>query len=517
MFPPSDELTSCLECKDLAGTLCDDSSSSGTLHCSLSAPHPPTMDSVFSVASCDFLSKYCWKPVTQNGSDVYHSPSPLHAVVVQRPALLQMLGHTRDKEEPKQEPCPLLASPVPQSSSWPPSWSSSQVPHKKRLERYIYSLMQRRALPVRANRTRTRLSADPSKSISRQAILCAKEDSVPSYSSISGGPKRSELEQSWLESCPPLSPQRQQSVYYQSEEQGNPNFDGMQHNSGNAGVGQNQDRSPLNSMSKLINQKNCLLKKRFYPPSFSTLTKTSRDLCSLSTNSTPKEAEQPSYSPDKEILFKSPAATLKTIPDPRQTAPTKNVHSEQDRSIQGSFSQSPDEASREVSPVVTTQLKSVRLCKDKSKCVKIVKVKTERNKPSAEKRGLKSRSGKSSRLLDEGFIHLKGFKRGAGGGLAHKVPSSQIKCFPASTPEGQGLGRKIPSMSHGVRSSRHHRHGVHHNHCRDTRDQVEVAKKKYKRNNYHQLLGIIEAPHDKELRQPLQRQGKDRSRPPWCS
>ncbi|KAG7238080.1 hypothetical protein INR49_031434 [Caranx melampygus] len=180
-LPPTDD-SSCLECDGLVGGLHDDPSS-GPVRRSFSAPHPPALDPVPLAISMDSLSKYHCDLVARKGSDVYRYPSPLHAVAVQSPSFLQMLSHgshSRDEAVLKvsAEPDSPL---VPQSSSWPvtssssSSSSSSQTPCHKRLDSYIFSLLQRRVLPIRTSRPRTSISTDPSKSILRQASLCVRQ------------------------------------------------------------------------------------------------------------------------------------------------------------------------------------------------------------------------------------------------------------------------------------------------------------------------------------------------------
>lgn len=559
-FLPSDELAGCLECDVLVGGLCDDSSSSGTVRRSLSAPHPPTLDPVSSVASCDFQSKHHCDLVARNGSDVYRYPSPLHAVALQSPVLQQMLGHgghSRDEgvEGLKPESSPLSASVsaplVPQSSSWPPS-SLSQTSSHKRLDSYIYGLVQRRALTVRTSRPRTSISTDPSKSILRQATLCVRQVSGPSSGSGFGTLRGSELKPSWpaggasTESAATSSPQRQWTAESQSEEQESQNVfpegsvDVMQHGFKikNGNLAQNQNSSPLTNKDVDPSTNSLLKKKRLLPPSVSTATlpKNVKELSSPKANSSPKETKQPCYPPDQEVLFKSPPAvktqpaTPKTSLNPLQTGPAEKV----DRSAQEvasvvSSSQSQEKAGGEGSHMVNTksiptQRQKGKLHRGGSKNVRTVKGKTttttktsrvsEHNEPSSERRGDKSQhrsSSKRFRLLEEGSIHIKGSKRAAGGGGAHGVSSSRNKGLPVSIPEGRVLDKHTTSSS-SVRSGNHHNCGNHHHygHHHHARDQVVVvAKPKYKRNDYRRLRAIMEVPCDEAFRRAQRRQRKE--------
>ncbi|KAM7376582.1 hypothetical protein PAMP_006306 [Pampus punctatissimus] len=576
-FPTSDELASCLECDGLVGGLCDDSSSSGTVRRSLSAPHPPTSDPVSSVLSCDSQSKYHCDLVARNGSDVYRYPSPLHAVAVQSSIFLQMLGnggHSRDEGllkcveaggvtlKPESSPLPaLVSSPlVPQSSSLPPPLSSSQTPPHKRLDSYIYSLLQRRAQPVRTSRPRTSISTDPSKSILRKASCCVRQMPGPSYGSGLGTLRGSEIKPSWAaESAGISSPQRQCSVESKGEEQETQNGfysgcidtqqNGLKINSSD--FGQNQNGSPLNngiqtlcSINKDIHT-NSLLKKKskgFLPPSgvsTATLPKDLREMGSPKANSCPKETKQPCYPSDQEALKSPPIVKTqldapKNSPKPLQTVQTET----DDRSVLelaslGSSSQSQDEGGEGHmvnAKYIPTQRQNVKLRKGGSKNIKVIKMKSrasEHNEPTSGKRGNKSQhrsSSKKSQILEDGCsTHLKVSKRAAGSSLG--ASSSRIKRLPVSIPEGQVLDKHTTSTLSSVRSgvSRQHHHGNHHNsgnhhhhghshhhHHHHGRDQVVVvAKPKYKRNDYRRLRAIMEVPYDEAFRRAQRRQRKE--------
>ncbi|XP_045897593.1 dapper homolog 1, partial [Micropterus dolomieu] len=576
----ADELAGCLECDGLVGGLCDDSSCSGTVRRSLSAPHPPTLDPVSSVDSCDLASKYHVDLVARNGSDVYRYPSPLHAVAVQSPVFLHMLGHSRDDgllksaeagvEGLRLESSSLSTPLVPQSSSWPVP-SSSQTPSLKRLDHYIYSLLQRRALPVRTSRPRTSISTDPSKSILRQASLCVRQVSGPGFGTLRG----SELKPTWpaggalAEGAATSSPQRQWSVESKSEDQETQNVfpdrsvDTMQNGFkiNSSDLAQNQTSSPLcngiQNGSSLTNKDintgtNSLLIKNA-KRSTAALSKDFRELDSPKANSSPKETNQPCYPPDQELHLKSPP-TVHTLPasspKPLQTGQTdQGDASVLETASLGSSSLSQDEAAEGAgshmvnAKYIPAQRQNVKPRKGGSKTVKTVKVKAtgtmtkmsrapEHNEPLSERRGDKSHhrsSSKKSRLLEDGgSIHIKVSKRAAGGGSAHGVSSSRIKSLPASIPEGQVLDKHATPTLSSVRSgaSRHHHHGNHphcsgshhhhghhhhhHHHHHHGRDQVVVvAKPKYKRNDYRRLRAIMEVPYDEAFRRAQRRQRKE--------
>lgn len=573
LFLFSDELSSCLECDGLVGGLCDDSSSSGTVRRSLSAPHPPTLDLVSSVAFSDSQLKYHCDLVARNGSDVYRYPSPLHAVAVQSPVFLQTLGHgghIRDEEflksieaggeaETSPPPASLSAALVPRSSSWlTPSSSSSQTPSHKRLDSYIYSLLQRRALPIRTNKPRTSISTDPSKSILRQASLCVRQVSGSGLGTLRG----SELKPSWMtggasvEDPATSSPQRQWSVESKSEEQETQNVfpsggvDMMQTSIkiNNSDLTQNQNSSSLNNGIKngcFVTSKdvhtstNSLLKNKSkgqLPPSAlstATLPEDFREPCSPRVNSTPKDTKQASYPPDQELLIKSPSTvktqttTLKNSPKPLQISQTeKGERSVPELASLGSSSQSQDEGGRGGTQLFT-QRQNIKLRKGG---IKTVKVKTsqasEFSEPVSDRRGDKSHhrsSSRKSRLLEDGgSTHNKVSRRVAGG--APGVSSSRIKRLPASIPEGRVLDKQTTSTLSSVRSGasrhhhgnhhhysgNHHHHSHHHHHHHHGRDQVVVvAKPKHKRNDYRRLRAIMEVPYDEAFRRAHLRQRKE--------
>ncbi|KAJ4918710.1 hypothetical protein JOQ06_021902, partial [Pogonophryne albipinna] len=499
----ADERASCLECDGLVGGLCDDSSFSGTVRRSLSAPHPVTLDPLSSVASCDSQSKYHCDLVAKNGSEVYRYPSPLHAVVVQSPVFLQMLGPIRDEgpvrsveagvEGLKLEPSPLSASVsaplVSQSSSWPATFSS-QTPSLKRLDSYIFSLLQRRALPVRTSRPRTSISTDPSKSILRQASLCVRQVSGFGFGTLRG----SEFRPSWPAggaSAESSSPQRQCSVESKPEEQETLNVfpdvsvETMQNGfKMNSDLAENQNTSTHSiciqngsSVTHIDTSTNSLLKqksKRLLPPSaVSTLPKDFRELGIPKANSSPKETQQPCYFPDQDLLLKSPAviktssATPKNSPKPLQNVQTEKVERSEVACLVPS-SQSQDEAEGEGghnAKYFSSQGQNVKHRKSSSKSVKSVKVKTttttmktsrtsEHNEHKSERRGDKSHHrSKKYRLLEDGAsINIKVSKRAPGGGSSHGMNSSRIKRLPASIPEGRVLDKHDTSTLGSVSS-----------------------------------------------------------------
>uniref|UniRef100_A0A3Q4GI35 Dishevelled-binding antagonist of beta-catenin 1 n=1 Tax=Neolamprologus brichardi TaxID=32507 RepID=A0A3Q4GI35_NEOBR len=489
LCPRSPGLASCLECDVLVGGLCDESSSSGTVRRSLSAPNPPTVD-----AATEPQSKYHCDLVARNGNDVYRYPSPLHAVAVQSPAFLQTLGFGgpgRDEAD---------------TSAPPPSVSAPHTPSHKRLDSYIYSLLQRKAQPIRTSKPRTSISTDPSKSVLRQASLCARQVCGSAFGTLSG----SDFKASWTargasaEGAGASSPQRQWSVDGKLEdgESGSPLRYDVQSNSAN-----NHDSST-----------NCLRKKSkadlpHATLSAKTLPKNFRDLGSPKANPAPKEVKPPCCPPDQEMFLKS--AAMKTQSSTPRNSPGTGRSALELASV-GSSSQSQDEAAGEGGSCHAVTNRYVpahqhRLRKGGFKNVKVrsSSMKTSRvsehSEPPPERRQDKLRH--RSRLLEDGgSAHVKVSKR---------FTSSRIKRLPAPIPEGRVLDRQPPSALHGARPSvsKHHHHGNHHccsgNHHHGRDQVVVVAKPKYKRNDYRRLRAMMEVPYDEAFRRAQRRQRKE--------
>lgn len=468
------------------------------MHHSLSAPHPSTLD------PNDFQSKNHCDLVARHGSDVFCYPSPLHAVAVQSPGLLQMLfhgGHSRDEgvEGLKPDSSPVSAPVVPQNTSWTTSSSFSQMSSHKRLDSYIYSLVQRRTLSVRTSRPRT--------SILRQASLCVRQGSGPSSGSSLGTLRGSELKPSRptggasAESAATTCPQRQWTV-----ENHNVFPDGSVH--------VRQHGSKVNGTDLVPNQSSSSLPVRDASPSPNSLQKKKRPLpSSLSTaslfspkaSSSPKETQHPCYVPDQKVLFKP--TPPETSPNPPQTGPTeKGDGSVQEVDSLCSSSQSQEDAAGEGgSPMRNTRRVPVQQKNISSKNVKTVKVKTtsrvsEHNQPPSERRHNKSHhrsSSKRSRVLEEGLTRSRGSKTAAAGGGPHGVSSSRLKCQPVSIPEDRVLDKHATS----TRSTpRYHHRGNHH-----TREQV-VVKPKYKRNDHRRRRAVMELPCDEAFMRARRRQ-----------
>ncbi|KAM6973782.1 dapper homolog 1 [Aplochiton taeniatus] len=402
----ADELGSCTECEGLGQ---GEDQSSGTVRRSLSAPHPPALDTPL-----DIQSKYHCDLVARNGNDVYRYPSPLHAVAVQSPIFFQTLaGHGKEEgvsmsgegsnEGQKPEGVPPPAPLVSQSTSWSPA-SSHHPPTHKRVESYIYSLLQRRAQPMRSNKPRTSINTDPSKSILRQASLCVRQTSLgqgPLQGQAQGPLMASELKTNWQtvscfqtgsgvgnsEPTSSASPQRQWSVEIKDKLQenglphsltskpngypvsgdktqnGNPNNNDMAQikNAYPSDSGAQNGCPFMNSDIQMSFNTNSLLKKKGLLPANkglppfpeSAVPKDYQGLGSPKANSSPKESKHPCYSsatPADNLSTASPHVVKKQSATPNKKnkpLPSGQTRKE-DRPVPesvslGSSSQSQDE------------------------------------------------------------------------------------------------------------------------------------------------------------------------------
>ncbi|CAN9501929.1 unnamed protein product [Ophioblennius macclurei] len=510
----TDEAPGCSECDRLFGGLWDDSASSATVRRSLSAPHPPASDVASSLVSGDVQSVF--------HCDAYRYPSPLHAVAVQGPAdLLGHGGHGRE-EAGNEGPKPETSSFVPPSASWPaasssPS-SSSQTPPHKRLDGYIYSLLQRRAQPVRTCRPRTSISTDPSKSVLRQVSLCNRQlSNSGSGSGLGPGTLRTSELQSFIAAS--SSPQRQQvSVDRKSEDQetanASPNCSGdLQLADSPRGLGAKRSSAAANHDV----QANSLKKQSGVPlplapgtattttPAPATPLKDFRELNTVTLGSSPKESKRQRWPPDQELLLKQPSQSgpPKTGPRPVHSTPVENPYvpdqgpvedstQNQEKKSHGAKSVSANHKVRKNGAKKSGRLKTVR--------------ESEHVEAAPVRRGDKShRRAKGSRQADDAAsTRTATSKRGV---------SSRTKRI--ATPQAESrTDRPGATTPRSVRSAalkhHHHHHGNHHRRHQHSREPVVVITKlKHKRDDYQRSRTTAEVPFDEALRRAQRRQKKD--------
>lgn len=557
----ADELGSCAECEGH----CEDQAS-GTVRRSLSAPYSP---SPVDAGASDAASKYHCDLVARNGSDVYRYPSPLHAVAVQSPMFISSLapppggreeavplGRGGDREtsedgrkaEKEGESGEALLQGS-QGAYWP-------APLHKRLDGYIYGLLQRRATPLRTSRPRTSINTDPSKSILRQASLCVRQGVAAGVAQapglvghLQGGPvgqgtlrtTRQPCLQAggggvgavdlYLAAAPP--PQRQWS----GESGGPPALQESAVSQSHALNGHALPNAPPSSGYALpdngvhaVPNTNSLLKKKgcsllankgalssVTSPAAALPLKDYQDLGSPKANSSPKEAAKPTTLTRTTSQTTAPKSSPKMLLPPSQSGradrPTAELAS------LGSSSQSQDEGGHMVSDqYIPSQRQTVKLRKGGGKNFKVVKVKNTALKPRVvaeaghgesvseatrekqqQMQPQQHQSGsRKSRLSEEVATHVhKVSRRGA---------SSRAKRIPASIPEGRVLEKQASGRSHGLASRHHGHHGHHHHHGH--REAV-VAKPKYKRADYRRPRAVAEAPYDEALRRAQRRHRRE--------
>ncbi|KAA0710897.1 Dapper -like protein 1 [Triplophysa tibetana] len=485
---PADELSVCAECD----CQCEDSTSR-TVHRSLSASYSPFPD-----VGSEGVSKFHCDLIAKNGGDIYRYPSPLHAVAVQSPVFLQsMTGYLKDDfnftkpgEASSDE-----HKPDHPTSSQNSSWHVS-LPNK-RLDSYIFGLLQRRAQPLRTNRPRTSINTDPSKSILRQASLCSRGPAA-----VQPQQRTSDLKPNWqtclqdvsATSTEPrtASPQRQWSV--ESKEGTLPNRASF------------SSSHPQNGYTT-TNDTNFLLKNNNSGDGkgqpLSVVSKDCQDLGSPNAVSSPKLNKHSYYDlEDNKSGHTAKASTVKRSP---KTQASVGCGTEVERMGQellslDSSSQSHDEGGQLVSAqYIAGEKQNVNLRKGGTKNIKVVKVK---NTNSA-----KTRSHVSEHVSEMAHKHRTGSRRSRHvdnvyhSHKSSKKSTSKAKRIPASIPEGRILEKHTNSTDRSS-SQRHHRHHRHH--------EAVLAKPKHKRNDYlRRPRGLHEIPYEEAFKRAHRRQKQE--------
>ncbi|KAK2843468.1 hypothetical protein Q7C36_011683 [Tachysurus vachellii] len=484
----SDELSVCAECEEQCEESC-----SGTVRRSLSAPYSPFPD-----GNCDSMSKFHCDLIAKNGSDVYRYPSPLHAVAVQSPIFVQsMVSHLKEDSVLSKSGETLEND----QKSEQALLSQAQAPLNKRLDSYIFGLLQRRAQPMRTNKPRTSINTDPSKSVLRQGSLCVRPSAVGQTQ-----PRTAELSSNWqpclqaaIAPCTDPnagSPQSQWPIESKGEHLGD-------------GAACSQNQSQNGFIIKNDVNTNSLLKKKGPGANkgkpLTAVAKECQDLGSPNAVSSPK-LNKHSYNPPVDdsksaqmlkagIPKRSPNIQASVACDTKVEQPLPELLS------LGSSSQSQDEGGQMVSAkYIPAQEQSVKLRKGGSKNVKIVKVKNGSSmKHRAHSNELVSETGRDrhrtgsrrSKAAEDMTVSYKASKRA----------SYKAKRIPASIPEGRILEKHTTSTGRST-TQRHHGHQRHH--------EAVLAKPKYKRNDYHRRLrGIPEVPYEEAFRRVHRRQKRE--------
>ncbi|XP_036995746.2 dapper homolog 1 isoform X1 [Artibeus jamaicensis] len=131
----------------------------------------------------DVNPKYQCDLVSKNGNDVYRYPSPLHAVAVQSPMFLLCLTGSPLREEERlgnhaSDICVGSELDAVKTDTSLPSpsnlWSAPHPSSSKKMDGYILSLVQKKTHPVRTNKPRTSVNADPTKGLLRNGSVCVR-------------------------------------------------------------------------------------------------------------------------------------------------------------------------------------------------------------------------------------------------------------------------------------------------------------------------------------------------------
>ncbi|KAM9707353.1 dapper homolog 1 [Menidia menidia] len=507
-FPSTDELASCMERDVLVGGLCTDSSSSGAVCRLLSALHPHHMDASSSALSTEFQSSYYIDRLAQNGTNIYHYPSPLSAMAIQSSTFLNTFcygRHDRDETGAKclKHETSLISESV--SDLLPAKSTYCQAPlgyySQKNMESYIYSLLQRRAQPIRSSRPRTTISTDPSKNIQRQTGLCGRQAS--GTGSCMSTLKESEMKPSCLTGGTAEGSKESKEKDTQTVFLDNINMiqNGFKFN------GNGIQNMPV-SIADPLN----VFREPGSPPSNSTQKETSRLCCTTL----------------QEQLLKSPCP-VNVQSGSRKKGPKREGA---DRLLEltalGTSSQILKEGrvreggNSRNSVCCPTKRSRVKNVKSNRKNVRTTnKIETtmetvlanENKEMLLDRRSDKYRYKSSSRelqLLENGGTKQKVSKKGA---------SSSMNCISTSIPESQGQETKTTLTLSTLRTSvfmHHHHKNRHHkcsSHCqhphRHRRSQVVVAKPQYKRKDYRRSHAVLEIPYDRTTKQARQHHKKE--------
>lgn len=173
----------CLKSADLIGWLdykeghCEDQASEAVCR----SPSTSQFNPLGVIA--DVNPKYQCDLVSKNGNDVYRYPSPLHAVAVQSPMFLLCLTGSPLREEDRlgnhaNDICVGSELDTIKTDASLPSpsglWSAPHPLSSKKMDGYILSLVQKKTHPVRTNKPRTSVNADPTKGLLRNGSVCVR-------------------------------------------------------------------------------------------------------------------------------------------------------------------------------------------------------------------------------------------------------------------------------------------------------------------------------------------------------
>uniref|UniRef100_A0A8C5WJM7 Dishevelled binding antagonist of beta catenin 1 n=1 Tax=Leptobrachium leishanense TaxID=445787 RepID=A0A8C5WJM7_9ANUR len=483
---PADDLLEWLEFRD------GQSEMTGTMQRSFCIIHSNTVETV-----TDVNPKYQCDLVSKNGSDIYRYPSPLHAVAVQSPMfVLSMMGSITEEQEATSSVAggcvdPELDSSKPEEPFLQQnSGCSVSVPPTRKLDGYILSIIQKKSHPVRTNKPRTSVNADPVKCILRHGSMCIKQPGAASHCAISNpkNSKQSCLHSSAITSlengtCPSLKQGLNESLNEQLESKRLPSTPG--YSQSNLDELQGQNTSRLNGM--LTGQG---LEKN--PPAGTS----SALMESSSVLNTPSVVFNSTSNASLKEGLPLPIE-IKVLPPTKRLSPKNTVSSchssfherpSLDFKSEGSSSQSLDEGLLVNAHYIPAQQQAIKLHKA-TKNVKIVKSST-----------LKSR------------VHVQHVMENCSHTLKEKGKVLGKKCrFPEDLDTNKKIKRSSPrgkkllhlsGESAGGKNPGTARPGSKiHGHTKD----VVVAKPKHKRGDYRRWKSTAEISYEEALRRARRR------------
>ncbi|MEE6494089.1 hypothetical protein FKM82_017014 [Ascaphus truei] len=472
----------------------------GTVRRSFSASHSSSLEAV-----ADVHPKYQCDLVSKNGSDVYRYPSPLHAVAVQSPMFLlpPMLGNMREEKDIGSNIddggiVTELDSLKPESSFHQPS-SLCSVPlsSTKKLDGYILGVIQKKAHPVRSNKPRTSVNADPVKGILRHGSICVKQTGGVSHSSSTNlNSKQTCLHSTGITSLDnstysSLKPCSKESPIEQLESKRMPSIPGYPQCNVNELQSQNNPRNTVKSVSQGLGRGLVSVTSNVVQKEINLISNASNNHLPNAPNSlfnvSLKEIPQGNIPPPQEI---------KVVPPPKKiyhTASSLDERPPLDLKSEGSSSQSLDEGLLVNAHYIPAQQQGVKLHKS-SKNLKIVKSSTLKHRANIQhmvENGsltLREKSKvvvKKCRFPDDLDTNKK-MKRVSPRGK--KVVHSQVE---------SGIVGKNPGTAKSGNKS--------HGHTKD----VVLTKPKHKRVDYRRWKSSAEISYEEALRRARRRNQRE--------
>ncbi|KAM8833804.1 LOW QUALITY PROTEIN: dapper homolog 1 [Synchiropus picturatus] len=317
---------------------------------------------------------------------------------------------------------------VPPSSSWPPPRPAPL----KRLDSYIYGLLQRRAQPVRPGRPRTSISTEPSKGGLRPGGVCARHLCGPSHGAALGA-----LRASAPDRPGPASPQRQVSVESQDH---------------HISSGFHSQSPATDGEPRLTGDKDKVIQS-------SSLLRSSVEAPAAALES-PRATSCPQEAPQSSVPAKIQASSLRSRqPDAAQKKILKVGGASEKRPADGAGTSVPAEA---LEGPGATRGETGRRSKSQS---------SRHGSAASEPRGCSKSSGVTE---DGGPTFIRASKPPA-------AASSRYRQLPASIPEGRAVKRHAAAALSGEQSRQ--RVGRRH-----SREQTAVlAKPRHKRSDHRRL------------------------------